>query len=400
MPSRVKVKNRIVEMNGDEMARVMWDMIREKLITPFVEVELRSFDLGINRRNETDDRVTAEAAEAIKEDFVGVKCATITPTAEQVKELGLKRRFKSPNATIRGALDGAIFRRPIIIPSIPPGIRSWENEITIARHGSGDIYEAVEFAVPGPGALKLVYTPLGGAPIETPIANLNGPGVAMAMCNLDASIRAFANVCISQAIASRVDLWFAAKHTISRVYHERFKTIFAEEVKRRSNELEAAGIEYIYRLIDDAVAQLVKHPGGMLVALMNYDGDVWSDLLAAGFGSLGLMTSVLVSPGGQFEYEAAHGTVSRHYERHLAGEATSTNSVASIFAWTGALRKRGELDGTSEVIKFAERLERAVVDTIEAGTMTADLSLLRGRTKESAATTEGFIDAVSRRLAG
>jgi isocitrate dehydrogenase len=395
----ILVKNPLVEIKGDEMTRVLWEMVKGRLILPYLQVDLKTYDLHVQVRDETDDRITVEAAEAIARYGVGVKCATITPNATRVAEYGLKRQWKSPNATIRAHLDGTVFRKPIVVTNIPPMVRSWVKPITIARHAYGDIYNNVEIEVPGPGTAELVYTPSGGgAPISRTVHEFDGPGVLMAVHNLDRSIRSFAQACIAYALGEQVDIWFAAKDTISKTYHARFRDIFQEEIDARQDELSAAGIDYFYTLIDDAVARIMRHEGGVLWACSNYDGDVMSDMIAAGYGSLGLMTSALVSPKGVYEYEAAHGTVQRHYYRHLKGEATSTNSTATIFAWTGALARRGELDGTPEVVDFARRLEAAVVDTIEGGTMTGDLARIAQPRPERAASTEEFILAVESRL--
>ncbi len=390
------VKNPIVEMDGDEMTRIIWKMIKEKLILPHVSVDLKYFDLGIKNRDETDDRVTVEAAEAIKRFGVGVKCATITPNAARVKEYGLKKQWASPNGTIRSLLDGTVFRKPIIVRSIPPAVRAWKQPIIIGRHAYGDIYKNAELVVTGPGRAELVFTPAdGGAPRTTAVHEFKGPGVIMGMHNTERSIRSFARACIQYAAAERVDIWFGAKDTISKQYHGYFRDIFADEVEKARQNFERAGISYRYMLIDDAVAQIVKSEGGMLWACMNYDGDVMSDLVAAGFGSLGLMTSVLVSPDGKYEFEAAHGTVMRHYYEHLKGNPTSTNSVASIFAWTGAIARRGEIDGTPDVVSFARKLERTVIGTIEKGIMTKDLASIAEPRPTKHARTEEFIDAVA-----
>ncbi len=394
----ITVKNPIVEMDGDEMTRILWSMIKERLVLPHLDIDLKYFDLGVKNRDDTDDQVTVSAAEAIKVYGVGVKCATITPNAARVEEYGLKKQWKSPNGTIRSILDGTVFRKPIILKNIPPAVRSWRKPIIIGRHAYGDIYKSVEYHAPGPGTVEMVYTPSEGAPVRKTIHNFDGPGVVMGIHNTEKSMRAFARACILMAVNEKVPLWFGTKDTISKTYHARFRDVFAEEVSLREKELEAAGVSYRYLLIDDAVAQVMKSEGGMLWACMNYDGDVMSDMVAAGFGSLGLMTSVLVSPDGQFEYEAAHGTVMRHYYLHKEGKPTSTNSVASIFAWTGALAKRGELDGTPDVVRFAKTLEGVVIDTIENGTMTKDLALIADPAPAGYAATEEFLDAVSKGL--
>ena len=386
-------------MDGDEMTRIIWQFIKDKLISPFLDIELKYFDLGIKHRDETDDQVTRDAAKAIMQYGVGVKCATITPNASRVKEYNLKQQWKSPNATIRSLLDGTVFRKPIIIQNIPPCVRSWKKPIIIGRHAYGDIYKSTEIVVEGPGTAELVFTPsAGGEKRISHIHDFSGPGVVMGMHNTESSIRSFAKACINNAVREKVDIWFGAKDTISKQYHGFFRDVFAEEVERSKDALQSAGIQYRYMLIDDAVAQVMKSDGGMLWACMNYDGDVMSDMIASGFGSLGLMTSVLVSPDGKFEFEAAHGTVMRHYYAHLKGEATSTNSIASIFAWTGALSKRGELDMTPDVVAFAQAVERVVIETVEQGTMTKDLMLIAEPRVPKYVQTEEFIDAVAERL--
>ena len=395
----IKVKNPIVEMDGDEMTRIIWHYIKEKLIKPFLDIEVRYYDLGIKHRDGTDDKVTIEAANAIKETGVGVKCATITPNAARVKEYGLKQQWKSPNGTIRSILDGTVFRKSIIMKNIPPAIRNWKKPIIIGRHAYGDIYKSTELVVDEPGSAEIVFTPSGGGEKKIlKIHDFKGPGVVMGMHNTEKSIRSFARACINYALSEKVDLWFGAKDTISKQYHGFFRDIFAEEAGRAHEQFRDKGITYRYLLIDDAVAQVLKSEGGMMWACMNYDGDVMSDMVATGFGSLGLMTSVLVSPDGKYEFEAAHGTVVRHYYEHLKGNPTSTNSVASIFAWTGALAKRGELDGTPDVMKFAETLEKVVIDTVEGGIMTKDLMLIAEPKVAKYALTEEFIDVVAERL--
>lgn len=398
MAEKIRVTNPVVEIDGDEMTRIIWQFIKEKLILPFLNVELKYFDLGIKHRDETDDKVTVEAATAIKEYGVGVKCATITPNAARVKEYNLKQQWKSPNGTIRSILDGTVFRKPIILKNIPPAVRFWKKPIIIGRHAYGDIYKNTEMVVNGPGKADLVFTPDAGDRQVLSVHEFKGPGVVMGMHNTERSIRSFAKACINYAISEKVNLWFGAKDTISKQYHGFFRDIFAEEVEKASDDLNKAGISYRYLLIDDAVAQVMKSEGGMLWSCMNYDGDVMSDMVASGFGSLGLMTSVLVSPDGKFEFEAAHGTVMRHYYEHLKGNPTSTNSIASIFAWTGALAKRGELDGTPDVVEFTNRLETAVIDTVESGIMTKDLMLIAEPKVSSFVHTEEFIDTVVSRL--
>lgn len=392
----IKVKNPIVEIDGDEMARIMWHLIREKLISPFLDIDLRYYDLGIKQRDETGDQITIDAANAIKEFGVGVKCATITPNAARVKEYGLKEQWKSPNGTIRSILDGTVFRKPIIIGNIPPEVSRWKRPIIIGRHAYGDIYKSVELVVETPGSAEIIFTPdRGGEKIILKIHDFRGPGVIMGMHNTEKSIRSFARSCINYALSEKVDLWFGAKDTISKQYHGFFRDVFAEEVEKEHARFLEAGTTYRYLLIDDAVAQIIKSEGGMLWACMNYDGDVMSDMVATGFGSLGLMTSVLVSPDGKYEFEAAHGTVVRHYYEHMKGNPTSTNSIASIFAWTGALAKRGELDNTPAVVKFAETLEQTVIETVEKGVMTKDLMLIANPKVDKYAQTEEFINAVA-----
>jgi isocitrate dehydrogenase len=396
---KIKVKNPIVEMDGDEMTRIIWHFIKDKLIYPFVNVDLKYYDLGIRSRDDTDDKVTVDAANAIKEYGVGVKCATITPNAARVKEYNLKQQWKSPNGTIRSILDGTVFRKPIIIKNIPPAVSKWKKPIIIGRHAYGDIYKNVEYVVDGPGTAELIFIPdNGGEKKVIKLHEFKGRGVIMGMHNTEPSIRSFAKACINYALSEKVDLWFGAKDTISKQYHGFFRDVFGEEVEKAKDSLKTAGIQYRFMLIDDAVAQVIKSEGGMLWACMNYDGDVMSDMVATGFGSLGLMTSVLVSPDGKYEFEAAHGTVVRHYYEHLKGNPTSTNSIASIFAWTGALAKRGELDNTPEVVEFASTVESVVIETVESGTMTKDLMLIAEPTVEKYALTEEFIDAVAARL--
>ncbi|MEJ5359949.1 MAG: NADP-dependent isocitrate dehydrogenase [Desulfobacterales bacterium] len=398
--AKIRVQTPLVELDGDEMTRIIWALIKEKLILPHLDVELKYYDLGIRARDATDDRVTVEAAHAIREYGVGVKCATITPDAERVAEYGLKKAWPSPNGQIRSILDGTVFRKPILVASIRPAVRSWRKPIIVGRHAYGDLYRGVEMAIDRPGRVEMFFRPEGGGEERRLLVHeFKGPGIVMGIHNLEGSIRSFARACIALALSERIDLWFSTKDTISKVYQGRFKEIFAEETAARKGDLDRAGIGYRYLLIDDAAAQALKHEGGFLWALSNYDGDVFSDVVAAGFGSLGMMTSVLVSPQGKFEFEAAHGTVRRHYYEHLKGNPTSTNSVASIFAWSGALRKRGELDGTPEVVGFADRLERAVLSCIEAGIVTRDLVPLMEPRPSGWQTTEGFIEAVAARLA-
>jgi isocitrate dehydrogenase len=395
----ITVKNPIVEMDGDEMTRIIWKMIKEKLLLPHLTMDLKYYDLGLKHRDETDDQVTIAAANAVKEYGVGVKCATITPNAARVKEYNLKQQWKSPNGTIRSILDGTVFRKPIIVKNIPPAVRSWKKPISIGRHAYGDIYKSVEYKVPAAGKAELVFTPAsGGERVSLMVHEFKGPGVIMGMHNTEKSIRSFARACINYALGEQCDLWFGAKDTISKTYHAFFKEVFDREAEAKKAAFEKIGIKYRYMLIDDAVAQIMKAEGGMLWACMNYDGDVMSDMVASGFGSLGLMTSVLVSPEGKYVYEAAHGTVMRHYYEFLKGNPTSTNSVASIFAWTGAIARRGEIDGAPDVVAFARRLESIVVKTIEDGIMTRDLAAIAAPKVGKYALTEEFIDRVAAQL--
>lgn len=398
-PKKIRMRTPLVEMDGDEMTRIIWQMVKDDLICPFVELRSEYFDLGLRHRDETDDGVTVDAAEATRRLGVAVKCATITPNAQRVEEYGLKQMWKSPNGTIRALLDGTVFRTPIVVRGVEPQVRSWKRPITIARHAYGDVYRNAEIRVPGTGRAELVLTSADGAERRELIHEFTSPGVIQGMHNLDASIESFATSCLEYALATRQDLWFATKDTISKTYDHRFKDIFADLFEASYRErFEAAGIEYFYTLIDDAVARVMRSEGGFVWACKNYDGDVMSDMLSAAFGSLAMMTSVLVSPQGRFEYEAAHGTVQRHYYRHLKGERTSTNSVATIFAWSGALRKRGELDDTPELAAFADRLERATIDTIESGQMTGDLARITTLPKPQTLDTEQFILAVAEHL--
>jgi isocitrate dehydrogenase len=397
---RVKVKTPLVEIDGDEMTRVIWALIKERLIEPYVDVRLERYDLGLPERDRTDDQVTVQAAEAIGKYGVGVKCATITPNDDRVVEYKLKKAWPSPNATIRAIVDGTVFRRPIVVRNVPPMVRSWVKPITIGRHAYGDLYKTVEMRIRQPGKVELVYTPADGSPPQrATVHDFKASGIVRGAHNLDASIRSFARACIQFALSAREDIWFGGKDTIAKVYHGAFREIFRQEVDARKADFEKAGITYTYMLIDDAVAHAIRSAGGYLWACMNYDGDVMSDMIAAGFGSLGLMTSVLVSPDGHFEYEAAHGTVQRHYYEHLKGRPTSTNSTATIFAWSGALAKRGELDGTPEVTRFARALEQSVIETIESGIVTKDLAGICQPPVPGHVTTEGFISAIAERLA-
>ena len=397
--ARIAMKTPLVEMDGDEMTRIIWQLIKERLIEPHVDLKTEYFDLGLAKRDETDDAVTVESAEATRRLGVAVKCATITPNAARVEEYGLKQMWKSPNGTIRALLDGTVFRAPILVKGIEPVVRTWERPITIARHAYGDVYKNAEMVVPGPGKVELVYTAADGAEMRELVHEFAGPGVVQGMHNLDASIESFAHSCFQYALGTKQDLWFSTKDTISKKYDHRFKDIFADLYEQcYADSFAEAGIEYFYTLIDDAVARIMKSRGGFIWACKNYDGDVMSDMVSSAFGSLAMMTSVLVSPTGVYEYEAAHGTVQRHYYKHLAGEETSTNSVATIFAWTGALRKRGELDELPDLVAFADRLERATVGAIEAGDMTGDLARITTLPEPRTLSTEGFIDAVAARL--
>ena len=396
---KIAMNTPLVEMDGDEMTRILWQMIKEELILPYVELKTEYYDLGLKHRNDTDDQVTIDAAEATKKYGVAVKCATITPNAQRVEEYHLKEMWKSPNGTIRAILDGTVFRAPIIVKGIDPCVRNWKKPITIARHAYGDVYKASELRIPAAGRVELVYTPKDGDKQRITVHEFDGPGVVQGQHNLTASIESFARSCFNFALDQKQDLWFATKDTISKQYDHTFKDVFQEifdaEYKERFDE---AGIVYFYTLIDDAVARVMKSEGGFIWACKNYDGDVMSDMLSSAFGSLAMMTSVLVSPQGYYEYEAAHGTVQRHYYKHIKGEETSTNSVATIFAWTGALRKRGELDGLQELVAFADKLEAACVRTIEEGEMTGDLALITSRPDPVKLSSEGFIKAIRTRL--
>ena len=392
------MKTPLVEMDGDEMTRILLQKIKDKLIVPYVDLKTEYYDLGLKHRDETDDRVTVESAEATLKYGVAVKCATITPNAQRVEEYGLKQMWKSPNGTIRAILDGTVFRAPVVVKGISPCVRNWEKPITIARHAYGDVYKNTEYRVTGPGKAELCFTGADGAEIRQTIMQFEGPGILQGQHNTDRSIASFARSCFNYALSVKQDLWFSTKDTISKIYDHRFKDIFAELYETEFKAaFEAAGIEYFYTLIDDAVARVIRSRGGFIWALKNYDGDVMSDMIATAFGSLAMMTSVLVSPGGQFEYEAAHGTVTRHYYRYLKGEETSTNPVATIFAWTGALRKRGELDGLSDLCAFADRLEKATLATIEGGRMTKDLvSLYEG--EATGLNSDAFLDAIAQTM--
>lgn len=398
---KIKVKTTLVEMDGDEMTRIMWKIVKEKLIFPYLDIPLEYYDLHVKYRDDTDDQVTVDAAKAIMKYGVGVKCATITPTEDRVKEYNLKQAWKSPNGTIRAMLDGTVFRTPIVVKNIRPTVSTWKKPITIGRHAYGDVYNNTEIRVPGPGKAELVFTPAdGGEPVRRTIKDFAGPGIIQGIHNIDESIASFAKACFTYAMDQKIDLWFSTKDTISKIYDARFRKIFDDEFDRNwKDKFTAAGIEYFFTLIDDAVARIVKSAGGILWALKNYDGDVMSDMIASANGSLAMMTSVLVSPHGYYEYEAAHGTVQKHYYKHLKGEETSSNSMALIFAWSGALRKRGELDGTPDVVRFADCLEKAALTTVEEGVMTGDLLLVaEPNPANRKVNTEGFIAAIAERL--
>ena len=395
---KIQMKTPLVEMDGDEITRVLWQQIKEILILPFVDLKTVYFDLGLKHRDETEDQVTIDSANAAKKYGVAVKCATITPNAQRVEEYHLKKMWKSPNGTIRTMLDGTVFRTPILVNGVRPTVRTWEQPITIARHAYGDVYKNSEIRIPGAGKAELVFTGEDGREIRQEIFSFKGPGVVQGIHNLDASITSFAHACFQYALSVKQDLWFSTKDTISKTYDHRFKDIFAELYEQQYREaFEKAGITYFYTLIDDAVARVIRSRGGFIWACKNYDGDVMSDMIATAFGSLAMMTSVLVTPHGQFEYEAAHGTVTRHYYRYLKGEETSTNPVATIFAWTGALRKRGELDELPELTAFADRLEKATLDTIQAGIMTNDLALIYEGEARSVNSRQ-FLEAIAERM--
>lgn len=397
--SKISMKTPLVEMDGDEMTRILWGMIKDELLTPYIDLKTEYYDLGLKHRNETDDKVTVEAAEKTKELGVAVKCATITPNAARVKEYDLKEMWKSPNGTIRSILDGTVFRTPILVKGIEPCVRNWEKPITLARHAYGDVYKNVEIKVPGPGKGYLVFEDEKGNEVRELIQDFKSPGILQGIHNLDKSIDSFAHSCFNYALDSKQDLWFATKDTISKKYDHNFKDIFTEVFEKEyKDKFEEAGITYFYTLIDDAVARIMKSRGGMIWACKNYDGDVMSDMVSSAFGSLAMMTSVLVSPDGNYEYEAAHGTVQRHYYKHLKGEETSTNSVATIFAWTGALRKRGELDGIKELSEFADLLEKATVSTIESGRMTKDLALITSMSNVKVQNSADFIKEIRNTL--
>lgn len=396
---KIKMTTPLVEMDGDEMTRILWQMIKEHLLLPFIDLKTEYYDLGLEYRDETNDQVTVDSANATKKYGVAVKCATITPNAARVEEYHLKEMWKSPNATIRAILDGTVFRTPIVVKGIEPCVKNWKKPITIARHAYGDVYKASEMKIPGAGKAELVYTAEDGTESRELIHTFNCPGILQGMHNITPSIESFARSCFNYALDTKQELWFATKDTISKKYDHTFKDIFQEIFDAEyADKFKAAGISYFYTLIDDAVARVMKSEGGYIWACKNYDGDVMSDMISSAFGSLAMMTSVLVSPEGYFEYEAAHGTVQRHYYKHLKGEETSTNSVATIFAWSGALRKRGELDENKELMEFADRLEKATIDTIEEGEMTKDLALITSIQNPVVLNSEDFIKAIARRL--
>ena len=396
---KIQMTTPLVEMDGDEMTRILWKMIKDELLLPFIDLNTEYYDLGLTYRNETDDQVTIDAAEATKKYGVAVKCATITPNHARMDEYDLKKMYKSPNGTIRAILDGTVFRAPIVVKGIEPCVRNWKKPITLARHAYGDIYKNTEMYIDKPGKVELVYTSEDGEEKRSLVQEFKAPGVAMGMHNMTASIESFARSCFNYALDTKQDVWFGAKDTISKTYDAKFKevfqTVFDTEFK---DKFEEAGLTYFYSLIDDIVARVMKAEGGFIWACKNYDGDVMSDMVSSAFGSLAMMTSVLVSPDGYYEYEAAHGTVQRHYYRHLKGEETSTNSVATIFAWTGALRKRGELDGNQELMEFADKLEKATLGTIEDGRMTKDLALITTLKDVEVLNSEQFIKAIREKL--
>ncbi len=396
---KIKMTTPLVEMDGDEMTRILWKMIKDELLLPYIDLKTEYYDLGLDCRNETNDQVTIDSANATKKYGVAVKCATITPNAARMTEYNLKEMWKSPNGTIRAMLDGTVFRAPIVVKGIEPCVKNWEKPITLARHAYGDVYKNTEMKVPGPGRAELVFTGEDGTEMRETIHEFTGAGIIQGIHNTEASIQSFAKCCFNYALDTKQDLWFATKDTISKKYDHTFKDIMQEiYLLEYKEKFEAAGIEYFYTLIDDAVARVMKAKGGFIWACKNYDGDVMSDMVSSAFGSLAMMTSVLVSPEGNYEYEAAHGTVQRHYYKHLKGEETSTNSVATIFAWTGALRKRGELDELPQLMKFADMLEKACIETIESGKMTKDLALITSIENPTPLSSEGFIKEIRKTL--
>ena len=397
---KIQMKTPLVEMDGDEMTRILWQQIKEELLEPYIDLKTEYYDLGLPNREATGDQVTVDAAEATKKYGVAVKCATITPNAQRVEEYKLTQMWKSPNGTIRAILDGTVFRAPIMVKGINPVVKNWKEPITIARHAFGDVYKAAEYRVPGPGTAELVFTAEDGTVTRQTIQNFKGAGVLQGQFNLDKSIASFARSCFQYALDTKQDLWFSAKDTISKQYDHTFKDIFAEIYEAEyAGKFAETGITYFYTLIDDAVARIIRSKGGVIWACKNYDGDVMSDMVSTAFGSLAMMTSVLVSPDGNYEYEAAHGTVTRHYYRHLKGEQVSTNPMATLFAWTGALAKRGELDEIPELTAFAQKLEKAALDTIESGVMTGDLAgLWEGEAPAKKVTSLEFLQAIRAKL--
>ena len=397
--AKIQMTTPLIEMDGDEMTRILWQMIKDELLLPYIDLKTEYYDLGLKHRNDTDDQVTIDSALATKKYGVAVKCATITPNHARMSEYDLKKMYKSPNGTIRAILDGTVFRTPIVVKGIEPCVRNWKKPITLARHAYGDVYKNTELYIDRPGVAYLVFRGDDGTEIEEPIQEFEAPGIVQGIHNMDDSIRSFARSCFSYALDMGESVWFGSKDTISKTYDARFKAIFQEIFDTEYKEkFDAAGLEYFYSLIDDIVARVMKAEGGFIWACKNYDGDVMSDMVSSAFGSLAMMTSVLVSPDGIYEYEAAHGTVQRHYYKHLNGEETSTNSVATIFAWTGALRKRGELDGIRELEEFADRLEKATIDTIESGKMTRDLALITSIKDPVVLNSRDFILAIRDRL--
>ena len=396
---KIRMNTPLVEMDGDEMTRILWKMIKDELLSPFIDLNTEYYDLGLKNRNETNDQVTIDSANATKKYGVAVKCATITPNAARMDEYQLKEMWKSPNGTIRAMLDGTVFRTPIIVEGIEPCVKNWKKPITLARHAYGDVYKNVEMKIPGKGKAELVFTGDDGTQVREVIHEFKGPGIIQGMHNTEKSIESFARACLSYAIDTKQDIWFATKDTISKKYDHTFKDIFSEIFEKEyKDKFDDLGIEYFYTLIDDAVARVMKSKGGFIWACKNYDGDVMSDMVSSAFGSLAMMTSVLVSPSGDYEYEAAHGTVQRHYYKYLKGEETSTNSVATIFAWTGALRKRGELDNNQDLITFSDALEKATLSTIESGKMTKDLALITSLQNVEVLNSEDFIKAIRNNL--
>lgn len=396
---KIKMTTPLVEMDGDEMTRILWKMIKDTLLLPYIDLKTEYYDLGLENRNATNDQVTIDSANATKKYGVAVKCATITPNAARMTEYNLKEMWKSPNGTIRAMLDGTVFRAPIVVKGIEPCVKNWKKPITLARHAYGDVYKNTEMIIDAPGKVELVYTAEDGTEKRELIHQFNGAGIAQGIHNTDDSIESFARSCFNYALETKQDLWFATKDTISKKYDHTFKDIFQEIYEKEYDaKFKECGIEYFYTLIDDAVARVMKAEGGFIWACKNYDGDVMSDMVSSAFGSLAMMTSVLVSPEGYYEYEAAHGTVQRHYYKHLKGEETSTNSVATIFAWTGALRKRGELDNNKELMQFADKSEKATLDTIESGKMTKDLALITSIPNPTVLNSEEFIQAIAELL--